>query len=68
MKVEVRLLQCLANPARAWVPGDIFECQNQADADDLVRAGLAEALAHHAEPAKHQVSDTVTKRKPGKAH
>ena len=41
MPVEVVLLEAFANSVTAWMPGQLFPCVDQAEADRLVDKGLA---------------------------
>lgn len=41
MSVEVVLLESFANTFTAWMPGQLFQCADQAEADRLVERGLA---------------------------
>lgn len=41
MPVEVVLLEALANPVMAWMPGELFPCVDQAEADRMIERGLA---------------------------
>ncbi len=44
MPVEVVLLEALANPVMAWMPGELFQCVDQAEADRMIERGLAIAV------------------------
>lgn len=41
MPVEVVLLEALANSVMAWMPGELFPCVDQVEADRMVERGLA---------------------------
>jgi hypothetical protein len=45
MPVEVVLLEALANSVTAWMPGELFPCVDQVEADRMIERGLAIAVA-----------------------
>jgi hypothetical protein len=44
MSVKVKLVQGLVNPVQTWEPGQLFDCANQQDAQELIAAGIAVPL------------------------
>ena len=44
MPVEVVLLEALANSVMAWMPGELFPCVDQVEADRMIERGLAIAV------------------------
>jgi hypothetical protein len=41
MPVEVVLLETFANSVMAWMPGELFPCVDQAEAERMIERGLA---------------------------
>jgi hypothetical protein len=62
MPVEVVLLEALANSVMAWMPGELFPCVDQVEADRLVERGLAIHVAS-TEPDSTEESPKTKKRK-----
>jgi hypothetical protein len=62
MPVEVVLLEALANSVTAWMPGELFPCVDQVEADRMVERGLAIHVASN-EPDSTEEAPKTKKRK-----
>jgi hypothetical protein len=62
MPVEVVLLEALANSVTAWMPGELFPCVDQVEADRMVDRGLAIHVAS-TEPDSTEEAPKTKKRK-----
>jgi hypothetical protein len=62
MPVEVVLLEAFANSVTAWMPGELFPCVDQVEADRMVDRGLAIHVAS-TEPDSTQEAPKAKKRK-----
>ena len=66
MPVEVVLLEAFANPVMAWMPGELFPCVDQAEADRMIERGLAIAVASNGanpEPDAETTTEEAPKTK-----
>jgi len=62
MPVEVVLLEAFANSVTAWMPGELFPCVDQVEADRMVERGLAIAVVS-TEPDSTEEAPKAKKRK-----
>jgi hypothetical protein len=66
MPVEVVLLEALANSVTAWMPGELFPCFDQVEADRMVERGLAIHVASNGanpEPDAETTNEEAPKTK-----
>jgi hypothetical protein len=66
MPVEVVLLEALANSVMAWMPGELFPCVDQVEADRMIERGLAIAVVSNGanpEPDAETTAEEAPKTK-----
>lgn len=66
MPVEVVLLEAFANSVMAWMPGELFPCVDQAEADRMIERGLAIAVVStgaNTKPDAEMITEEAPKAK-----
>jgi len=64
MSVEVVLLEAFANSVTAWMPGELFPCVDQVEADRMVERGLAIYVTSTGANPAPEVETTSTEEAP----